>query len=107
MNFNGFGVTENAGTPLFPESHILPLIFYKLGKHVSGLGPLESCPPSVMRWFAFSQRSSSPRFIEDEIFNDSNIMNNLIYYEDGQEEPDSLRVDKNMHRDPAFQQIGK
>ncbi|GFU70166.1 uncharacterized protein TNCV_5057601 [Trichonephila clavipes] len=44
----------------------------------------------------FSQRSSSPRLIEDETFNDSDIMNNLIDYEDGQEEPDSLRVDKNM-----------
>ncbi|GFV51825.1 uncharacterized protein TNCV_1321811 [Trichonephila clavipes] len=56
---------------------------------------------------AFSQRSSSPHLIEDETFNDSGVMNNLIDYEDGQEEPDSLRVDKNMQRDPAFQLIGK
>ncbi|GFW17247.1 uncharacterized protein TNCV_1957181 [Trichonephila clavipes] len=55
---------------------------------------------------AFSQRFS-PRLIEDETFNNSDIINNLIYYEDGQEELDSLRADKNMHRDPAFQQIGK
>ncbi|GFX20927.1 uncharacterized protein TNCV_79821 [Trichonephila clavipes] len=47
---------------------------------------------------AFSQRSSSPRLIEEENFNDSDIVNNLIDYEDGQEEPDSLRVDKNMQR---------
>ncbi|GFV01079.1 hypothetical protein TNCV_1010001 [Trichonephila clavipes] len=33
---------------------------------------------------AFSQRSSSPRLIEDETFNDSDIINNLINYEDGQ-----------------------
>ncbi|GFV65101.1 uncharacterized protein TNCV_2304081 [Trichonephila clavipes] len=45
---------------------------------------------------AFSQRSSSTRLIEDETFNDSDIINNLIDYKDGQEEPDSLRADKNM-----------
>ncbi|GFS93787.1 uncharacterized protein TNCV_798871 [Trichonephila clavipes] len=45
---------------------------------------------------AFSQRSSTLCLIEDETFNDSDIMNNLIDYEDGQEEPDSLRVDKNI-----------
>ncbi|GFX61534.1 uncharacterized protein TNCV_2745091 [Trichonephila clavipes] len=45
---------------------------------------------------AFSQRPSSQCLIEDETFNDSDIMNNLIDYEDGQEVPDSLRVDKNM-----------
>ncbi|GFX20896.1 uncharacterized protein TNCV_79511 [Trichonephila clavipes] len=45
---------------------------------------------------AFSQRSSSSRLIEDETFNDSDIFNNFIDYEDGQEKPDSLRADKNM-----------
>ncbi|GFT90995.1 uncharacterized protein TNCV_2008511 [Trichonephila clavipes] len=45
---------------------------------------------------AFSHRSSSSRLIEDETFNDSDIMNNLIDYEDGREESDFLRVDKNM-----------
>ncbi|GFW28386.1 potassium voltage-gated channel subfamily H member 6 [Trichonephila clavipes] len=40
--------------------------------------------------FTFSQCSSSPRLIEDKTFNDSDIMNNLIDYEDGQEEPDSF-----------------
>ncbi|GFX68073.1 uncharacterized protein TNCV_921741 [Trichonephila clavipes] len=44
---------------------------------------------------AFSPRSSSPRLIEDESFNNSDIISNLIDYEDGQE-PDSLRADKNM-----------
>ncbi|GFT18986.1 uncharacterized protein TNCV_3212211 [Trichonephila clavipes] len=34
---------------------------------------------------ALSQRSSSPRLIEDETFNDSDIINNLINYEEGQE----------------------
>ncbi|GFX15500.1 hypothetical protein TNCV_3304291 [Trichonephila clavipes] len=48
------------------------------------------------RVVAFSQRSSSPRWIEDETFNDSDIMNNLVNYGDGQKEPESLRVDKNM-----------
>ncbi|GFW11601.1 uncharacterized protein TNCV_42361 [Trichonephila clavipes] len=36
------------------------------------------------------------RLIEDENFNDSDIINNFIGYEDGLEEPDSLRADKNM-----------
>ncbi|PRD21518.1 UNVERIFIED_CONTAM: hypothetical protein NCL1_51513 [Trichonephila clavipes] len=31
---------------------------------------------------AFTLRSSSPRLIEDETFNDSDIMNNFIVYED-------------------------
>ncbi|GFX27166.1 hypothetical protein TNCV_440721 [Trichonephila clavipes] len=34
---------------------------------------------------SFSERSGSPRLIEDETFNDSDIINNLIDYEDGQE----------------------
>ncbi|GFW13826.1 hypothetical protein TNCV_1670421 [Trichonephila clavipes] len=34
--------------------------------------------------------------IEDEIFKDIDIINNMIDYEDGQEEPDSSRVDKIM-----------
>ncbi|GFW12394.1 hypothetical protein TNCV_816471 [Trichonephila clavipes] len=66
-------------------------------------------PLNVSRQCAFScfQRSSSQRLIEDEAFIGSDIFNNLIDYEDGQEESDSLRADKNMQRDPAFQQIGK
>ncbi|GFV34348.1 hypothetical protein TNCV_4023631 [Trichonephila clavipes] len=66
-----------------------------------------SLPPHPVWWLghsacnrggsaAFSQRSSSPRLIEDETFNDSDIINNLIDYEDGQEEQDSLRADENM-----------
>ncbi|GFY34595.1 uncharacterized protein TNCV_1372861 [Trichonephila clavipes] len=62
--------------------------------------------PNNAHSVAFSQRSSNPRLIEDGTFNDSDIINNLIDYEDRQE-PDSLRVDKNMQGDPAFQQIGK
>ncbi|PRD38895.1 UNVERIFIED_CONTAM: hypothetical protein NCL1_02674 [Trichonephila clavipes] len=42
----------------------------------------------------FSQHSSSPHLIEDETFNDSGIINNLVDYEDGQEEPDSSIADK-------------
>ncbi|GFT33734.1 uncharacterized protein TNCV_4382561 [Trichonephila clavipes] len=49
----------------------------------------------TMRVQLFSQQSSSPRLIEDKTFNDSDIINNLIDYEDGQE-PDSLRADKIM-----------
>ncbi|GFT00714.1 uncharacterized protein TNCV_3114031 [Trichonephila clavipes] len=48
------------------------------------------------RGIAFPQRSSSQHLIEDETFNDSDVINNLIDYEDGQEESDSLRTDKNM-----------
>ncbi|GFU51082.1 uncharacterized protein TNCV_1934811 [Trichonephila clavipes] len=43
---------------------------------------------------AFSQSANSPCLIEDETFNDSDIINNLIDYEDGEEELDSWRVDK-------------
>ncbi|GFW52184.1 uncharacterized protein TNCV_2426311 [Trichonephila clavipes] len=46
------------------------------------------------RSIAFSQHTSSTHLIDDETFNDSDIINTLIDYEDGQEEPDSLRVDK-------------
>ncbi|GFX42338.1 uncharacterized protein TNCV_110581 [Trichonephila clavipes] len=70
----------------------------------SSLGPLQSCPqdalfichkqsPDNAHSVAFYQRSNSPRLIEDETFNDSDIMNNLIGYEDGPEEPDSLRAE--------------
>ncbi|GFT84998.1 hypothetical protein TNCV_2507921 [Trichonephila clavipes] len=41
--------------------------------------------PDNAHLVAFSQHSSSSRLIEDETFNDSGIMNNLIDYEDGQE----------------------
>ncbi|GFX62938.1 uncharacterized protein TNCV_1100311 [Trichonephila clavipes] len=50
--------------------------------------------PDNARSVAFSQRSSGPRLIEEETFNDSDIINNLIDYADGQEEPDSLRMFK-------------
>ncbi|GFS51398.1 uncharacterized protein TNCV_548761 [Trichonephila clavipes] len=114
------------------ESQVLPLIFYKLGKYVfsisQALSPQSPAPlrdagvyvtpqkcshfktlcsfviksPDNAHSVAFSQRSISPRLIEDETFNDSDIINNLINFEDGQEESDSLRAGKNMQRDPAF-----
>ncbi|GFW12486.1 uncharacterized protein TNCV_817391 [Trichonephila clavipes] len=42
----------------------------------------------------FSLRASGMHLIEDETLNDRYTINNLINYEDGQEEPDSLRADK-------------
>ncbi|GFX10349.1 uncharacterized protein TNCV_1867441 [Trichonephila clavipes] len=48
------------------------------------------------RSIASSQCTSSAHLIEDETFKDRDIINNLIDYKDGQEESDSLRVDKNM-----------
>ncbi|GFU38426.1 hypothetical protein TNCV_2433861 [Trichonephila clavipes] len=63
--------------------------------HHTGQSPAVMSPNNE-RSVAFSQRSSSPRLIEDETFNDSDTINNLIDNEDGQEEPDSLREDKNM-----------
>ncbi|GFX34314.1 uncharacterized protein TNCV_3226611 [Trichonephila clavipes] len=48
---------------------------------------------SLLHSVAFSQRSSSPRLTEDETFNDSDIIHNLINYEDGEEEQDSLKED--------------
>ncbi|GFT22900.1 uncharacterized protein TNCV_1857201 [Trichonephila clavipes] len=50
--------------------------------------------PDNARSVAFSQRAIGLCLIEDEIFNDSDITNNFIDYEDGQEEPDSSRGDK-------------
>ncbi|GFX07753.1 hypothetical protein TNCV_4160221 [Trichonephila clavipes] len=51
--------------------------------------------PHNVHSVVFSQRSFSPRLIEDETFTEGDI-NNLIDFEDGLEELDSLRVDKNM-----------
>ncbi|GFW11639.1 hypothetical protein TNCV_42741 [Trichonephila clavipes] len=68
---------ENVKTPP-PESQISPLIFYKLGKYVFNF-------PDNAHSVAFCQRSSSWSLIEDETFNDSDIINNLINCEDGQE----------------------
>ncbi|GFU69529.1 uncharacterized protein TNCV_1350891 [Trichonephila clavipes] len=38
--------------------------------------------------------TNSTHMIEDETFNDSDIINNLIDYEDRQEEPDLLKANK-------------
>ncbi|GFT07690.1 kelch-like protein 10 [Trichonephila clavipes] len=63
-----------------------------IGKYAQGVMPW---PHSVLElWgFAFSQRSNSPRLIEDETLNGCGIINNLIDYVDGQKGPDSLRAD--------------
>ncbi|GFW93975.1 hypothetical protein TNCV_4812931 [Trichonephila clavipes] len=45
------------------------------------------------RTIAFSQSTSSTHLIGEETFNDNDIINNLIDYEDGNEEMDSLRAD--------------
>ncbi|GFT92772.1 uncharacterized protein TNCV_739591 [Trichonephila clavipes] len=50
-------------------------------------------PLDNARSIAFSQRISSTHFIEDETLNDCGIISNLIDYEDGYEEPNSLRAD--------------
>ncbi|GFS54916.1 uncharacterized protein TNCV_3576301 [Trichonephila clavipes] len=42
----------------------------------------------------FSQLASSAGLIEDETVNDSNIISNLTYCEDGQKEQDTLSADK-------------
>ncbi|GFU72326.1 hypothetical protein TNCV_4715371 [Trichonephila clavipes] len=49
--------------------------------------------PDNAHSIAFSQRPNSPRLIDDETYNDSGIINSLISYDDGQEEPNSLRAD--------------
>ncbi|PRD22523.1 UNVERIFIED_CONTAM: hypothetical protein NCL1_48891 [Trichonephila clavipes] len=50
--------------------------------------------PDNARSVAFSQRTNSPRLIEDQTVNDRGIINKLIDYKYGQEEPDLLRADK-------------
>ncbi|PRD24314.1 UNVERIFIED_CONTAM: hypothetical protein NCL1_44149 [Trichonephila clavipes] len=48
-------------------------------------------------FICFISTLQQPELIEDETFNNSDIiMKNLIDYEDGQEEPDSLRADTIM-----------
>ncbi|GFY32302.1 uncharacterized protein TNCV_3558101 [Trichonephila clavipes] len=103
---------ENVRTLLPSESQVSPLMFYRLDKHVfsgsQALGPRILPPPrdagvcvtplkcrlfkkrssfvlkspDSVHSVAFFQRSSSPRFTEDETFNDKGIINNLIIYED-------------------------
>ncbi|GFV54576.1 uncharacterized protein TNCV_955571 [Trichonephila clavipes] len=82
---SGFGFTEM-------PSIYLPVVKRRM------LGPRLKIrqSPDNAHSVDFSQRSSSPCLIEDETFNDSVIMNNLMHYEAGQEEPDFLRVDKSM-----------
>ncbi|GFV74247.1 uncharacterized protein TNCV_2312451 [Trichonephila clavipes] len=82
------GVTENVR--ILPENQVLSLIFYKLGKYAfsavqDGLFICYKQSLDNVHYVAFSQRSSSPRLIEDETFNDSDNINNLINYEDEQE----------------------
>ncbi|GFW27121.1 hypothetical protein TNCV_93471 [Trichonephila clavipes] len=48
--------------------------------------------PDNPRSVAFSQRANIPRLIEHKTFNDSDVINNLIDYKDGQEEPNSSIV---------------
>ncbi|GFX93390.1 uncharacterized protein TNCV_151961 [Trichonephila clavipes] len=50
--------------------------------------------PVNARSVDISQCANSPYLIEDETLNGCGIINNLIDYADGQEEPDSLRADK-------------
>ncbi|GFU70800.1 uncharacterized protein TNCV_1851231 [Trichonephila clavipes] len=45
------------------------------------------------RSIAISQRYSSTHLTENETFNDSDNINNLTDYEDGHDEPDSLRAE--------------
>ncbi|GFU49622.1 hypothetical protein TNCV_4143901 [Trichonephila clavipes] len=56
----------------------------------------DGCEKSLdnARSIVFSQRPSSTRLIEDETFNDNDIINNLTDFEDVQAEPDFLRSDK-------------
>ncbi|GFU13895.1 transposable element Tcb1 transposase [Trichonephila clavipes] len=55
--------------------------FRASSKHLYSHLPVDGFPDNAHS-VAFSQRSSSPRLIEDETFNDSDIINNLINYED-------------------------
>ncbi|GFW80686.1 uncharacterized protein TNCV_3235381 [Trichonephila clavipes] len=98
MNFNGFSTTImfSFNVHIYTDQDALLVGFQQ------SLDNAQS--------FAFSQRTRSPRLIEDETFHDGDIINNLIDYKDGQEELDSLRVDKiyaHTHKDPAFQQLEK
>ncbi|GFV32797.1 uncharacterized protein TNCV_1052491 [Trichonephila clavipes] len=55
----------------------------------------------------FSQRTNSPCLSEDETSNECGIINNLIDYVDGQEEPDSFEADKIYARIQHCNKLGK
>ncbi|GFW25782.1 uncharacterized protein TNCV_1310431 [Trichonephila clavipes] len=80
MNFNGFGATE----------------MFSINVHIytSRCSVCYKQSADNARSIAFSQLASSTYLIKDETVNDRDIINNLIDYEDGPEEPDSLRADK-------------
>ncbi|GFT21786.1 uncharacterized protein TNCV_2970251 [Trichonephila clavipes] len=59
------------------------------------------------RSVTFSQRANSPLSIEDETLNDGDIINKLIDYVDGQEEPDSLQADKIYTEIQLCNKLGK
>ncbi|GFU39030.1 hypothetical protein TNCV_1690471 [Trichonephila clavipes] len=60
-----------------PESQVSPLAFYNwVNTHLALVRPWAPKALSASR---------CPRLIEDETFNDCDIINNLIDYEDGQE----------------------
>ncbi|GFW99458.1 uncharacterized protein TNCV_3007601 [Trichonephila clavipes] len=63
--------------------------------------------PNKARSVAFSQCAKRPRLIEDETLNDCVIINNLIDYVDGQEEPDSLRANKICTEIQLSNKLGK
>ncbi|GFV71809.1 uncharacterized protein TNCV_4868931 [Trichonephila clavipes] len=79
-----------------------------LGLEMKSLDPVQSEDRMTVFWtftegykhsldnahsIAFSQCNSNKHLIEDETFNDSDIISNLTDYENGHEEPDSLRAD--------------
>ncbi|GFV38136.1 uncharacterized protein TNCV_709591 [Trichonephila clavipes] len=86
MNFNGFGAIVK--------------FFVNVHTYTSRRSALIGYKQSLnnARSIAFSQRTGSTHLIEDEIFNDSDIINNLIYYENGHKEIDSSRDDTTDHQ---------
>ncbi|GFY02773.1 uncharacterized protein TNCV_3506531 [Trichonephila clavipes] len=78
MNFNGFGAT----------------VIFSINVHHDAVFICYRQNPNNARSVALAQRAISPRLIEDETFNDRDIINNSIDYKDEREEPDSLRADK-------------
>ncbi|PRD34844.1 UNVERIFIED_CONTAM: hypothetical protein NCL1_13393 [Trichonephila clavipes] len=84
MNFNGFSATVMFSINVHAYT----------SRHSVLIGYEQSLDNA--RSIAFSQRTGSTHLIEDEAFNGSDVINNLTDYEDGHEEPDSLRAVKYM-----------
>ena len=72
--------------------HYYTVVMFSISVH---LYIVRRCSPlgALFEGFDTFSENDLSEMIEDETVNDSDIINNLIDYEDGQEEPDSMTTD--------------